>query len=118
MSIFGRTSPRFFARLATICGLALTLAACSGSGENSTAQDQTAHQVRTKVHVTNALHGAEDGSIADIVEPVLPSVVSVTTTTNAPPRSPMDLFFGGPGPGHPQQGLGSGVILSANGLVV
>lgn len=118
MSIFRPNSPRFFARMATVCGLALALAGCSGSGENTTAQGQTAHQVRTKVHVTNALHGAENGSIADIVEQVLPSVVSVTTTKNAPPRSPMDLFFGGPGPGHPQQGLGSGVILSADGLVV
>lgn len=65
-----------------------------------------------------ALHAVGQGSVADIVEGVLPSVVSVTSTKHVQSRSPMDLFFGGPSASRPQQGLGSGVILSADGIVV
>ncbi len=118
MRTFAKTSTRFVTRTAAVCGLVVASTACSGSGDNTSAQNQPSQPVRAKVHVSNVLHGTEDGSIADIVEQVLPSVVSVTSTKKAQPRSPMDLFFGGPGHGQPQQGLGSGVILSADGLVV
>ncbi len=60
----------------------------------------------------------ESQSIADVVETVLPSVVSVTSTKKAQARSPADLFFGRRGSGRPAQGLGSGVILSEEGLIV
>jgi serine protease Do len=96
----------------------LSLSGCSGSGAGGTSDAKAAPEVRSKVHVTPALHAAQAGSIADVVESVLPSVVSVTTTKKARPRSPMELFFGGPGSGRPQQGLGSGVVLTADGLVV
>ncbi len=66
-------------------------------------------------------------SIADVVERVLPSVVSVATTRKAPERpatggrqDPMFRhFFGvpnGPAPEQKQQGLGSGVVVGS-GLV-
>jgi serine protease Do len=125
MSIFVPKTNRAFSRIAARwaifaapCAIAATLAACSGSSGTAPSKSQSSQEVRTKVHVTNALHAAEGASIADIVEGVLPSVVSVTTTRNARPQSPMELFFGGPGAGRAQQGLGSGVIVSASGLVV
>ncbi|WP_428269813.1 Do family serine endopeptidase [Haliangium sp.] len=70
---------------------------------------------------------AGDTSIADITEKVLPSVVNVSTTTTSSRRGPslFDPFFNDPrSPGYdrpgPRQGqsLGSGVIVSADGLVL
>lgn len=118
MRTFGPQSTRPLFRLAALCGLAAALTACSGSSGTGPSEAQSSREVRTKVHVTNAIHGPESGSIADVVEGVLPSVVSVTSTKKARPQSPMELFFGGPGAGRPQQGLGSGVVLSADGLVI
>ena len=65
-----------------------------------------------------AFHSAGQGSVADVVETVLPSVVSVTSTKHVRSRSPMELFFGGPSAGRPQQGLGSGGVITADGIVV
>jgi len=98
--------------------MALALPGCSGSGARGTSDAKAAPEVRSKIHVSPALHAAQAGSTADVVESVLASVVSVSTTKKARPRSPMDLFFGGPGMGRPQQGLGSGVIITPDGLVV
>lgn len=118
MRTFRPVSTRHLLHGAALCGLVAALTACSGSNSSAPSKAHSSPEIRTKVHVTNALHGAESGSIADIVEGVLPSVVSVTTTRKARPQSPMELFFGGPGAGRPQQGLGSGVVLSGDGLVV
>lgn len=97
--------------------LLLFLGACS-QPSSPAALDVRAETARG-VTLSKALHSTEElGSIADVVETVVPSVVSVTSTKNPRPRSPMELFFGGPGAGRPQQGLGSGVVLSKDGLVV
>lgn len=118
MRTFAQVSTRHLRYGVALCGLAAALAACSGSSGSAPSKAESSQRVRTKVHVTNALHGPESGSIADVVERVLPSVVSVTTTRKARPQSPMELFFGGPSAGRPQQGLGSGVVLSGDGLVI
>lgn len=118
MRTFAQKSTRPLLRRVALFGLAAASIACSGSSSSGPSKAHSSPEVRTKVHITNALHGPESGSIADIVEGVLPSVVSVTTTRKARPQSPMELFFGGPGAGRPQQGLGSGVVLSEDGLVI
>ncbi|NLE87598.1 MAG: DegQ family serine endoprotease [Myxococcales bacterium] len=59
-----------------------------------------------------------DAAIADVVEKVLPSVVSVSSTRMARMQSPMQFFFGGPPIERRQEGLGSGVIVDASGVVV
>jgi serine protease Do len=118
MRTFAQKIPRPFFRVVATAALAAALSACSGTNGSGTSPAEPSKDVRAKIHVTNALRGAESGSIADVVEGVLPSVVSVTTTKRARPQSPMELFFGGPGAGRPQEGLGSGVVLSADGLVI
>lgn len=60
----------------------------------------------------------EASSIADVVEAVLPSVVSITSTRTAQVQNPLQFFFGGRPQQQKQQGLGSGVILSKDGVVV
>lgn len=72
---------------------------------------------RPSIQAASALRVSEGASIADVVESVLPSVVSIRSTKNAPPRS-QGFFFGAPQGGGPQEGLGSGVILSKDGIVV
>lgn len=72
----------------------------------------------TPISTSAALSASEPGSVADVVEGVLPSVVSITSTKHVRSRSPMELFFGGPSRGRPAQGLGSGVILTVDGIVV
>jgi serine protease Do len=67
--------------------------------------------------------GTAGVSIADICERVTPSVVSITSERMVEATTPVFPFpFGGPGmgPGVPQkqQGLGSGVIISAEGIVL
>ena len=56
-------------------------------------------------------------SIADVAEHVLPSVVTVSTTVVQRQQSMMLPFFGGPSE-HQAQGIGSGVIVSADGYVL
>jgi serine protease Do len=57
-------------------------------------------------------------SIADVAERVLPSVVTVSTTVVQRQQMPMFPFFGG-GPSERQsQGIGSGVIVSADGYIL
>src|SRR6187402_2227117 len=95
---------------------ALLLPGCSTSHGHAAQQASTG--TTPVIAATPALHAAGQGSVADVVEDVLPSVVSVTSTKRVQGRSPMELFFGGPSASRPQQGLGSGVILSADGIVV
>ena len=56
-------------------------------------------------------------SIADVAERVLPSVVTVSTTVVQHQQSMMLPFFGGPSE-RQAQGIGSGVIVSADGYVL
>jgi serine protease Do len=58
-------------------------------------------------------------SIADVAERVLPSVVTVSTKVVQRQQLPMFPFFGGGGPSEREgQGIGSGVIVSADGYVL
>ncbi len=58
-------------------------------------------------------------SIADVAERVLPSVVTVSTTVVQHQQPSMFPFFGGGGPSERQaSGIGSGVIVSADGYVL
>jgi S1-C subfamily serine protease len=107
--------------LGTALAAGSALSGCSKGGSSSPTDPNTAPKSGPQFQASPAFHSAETGSIADVVEGVLPSVVSVISTKNAKsraPRSPMEQFFGNPNQGRPQQGLGSGVILSADGLVV
>ena len=68
-----------------------------------------AHPALTQVSATGV-------SIADVAERVLPSVVTISTTVSQ--RQPMMFpFFGGPTE-RQAQGMGSGVIVSADGYVL
>lgn len=100
--------------------LALALAGCSAGSSPAPADANASPKNAPIIQASPAFHSAETGTIADVVEGVLPSVVSVTSTKKARSRarSPMDLFFGAPQRGQPQQGLGSGVILTADGIVI
>jgi serine protease Do len=57
-------------------------------------------------------------SIADVAERVLPSVVTVSTTVVQRQQSSMFPFFGGPPSERQGQGIGSGVIVSADGYIL
>jgi serine protease Do len=58
-------------------------------------------------------------SIADVAERVLPSVVTVSTTVVQHQQQSMFPFFGGGGPSEREaSGIGSGVIVSADGYIL
>lgn len=95
---------------------AVSLSACSHSSA-SEAREASPGSTPT-ISASPAFHTAGQGSVADVVETVLPSVVSVTSTKHVHNRSPMELYFGGPSASRPQQGLGSGVVITADGIVV
>ncbi|MFW6050791.1 MAG: Do family serine endopeptidase [Myxococcota bacterium] len=59
-------------------------------------------------------------ALADVTERVLPSVASIVSTIAAPPRMPLHPFLG-PGPGGPMpspQGVGSGVLVGEDGILL
>jgi serine protease Do len=93
----------------------------------SAAYDAKATLART----TDALGTAPIASVADVAERVVPSVVSISATrmVRAQPMNPFFReFFGYPGMGpgvgpdepeeHQQQGLGSGVIVTNDGVIL
>ena len=57
-------------------------------------------------------------SIADVAERVLPSVVTVSTTVVQHQQQGMFPFFGGGGGDRQASGIGSGVIVSADGYIL
>ncbi len=100
-----------------IFGAALILSACSGQAEAS--RQETAPQAAPVIPIRTspALAQTQPQSIADTVEKTLPSVVSITTSSTMRAQPPAWFFGARPGP-QTRQGLGSGVILSQEGLVV
>src|SRR5690606_2080678 len=63
--------------------------------------------------------GVDSGAgLADVVERVLPSVVSVASSRTTKRSTPFHYFFGQPPGEQRQEGLGSGVILSKDGFIV
>ncbi len=95
--------------------LALGLAACSTANSGSKNASVEPHSLPV-VRTAAALEVGRPDSVADVVDAVLPSVVSITSTRTSRAQ-PMG-WFGVAGPRQKQQGLGSGVILSAEGVVV
>lgn len=109
------------ALIAPACGAPST--AAQPAQEAPQSSEPAAQSRPLQVLPTPALARAQaDGvSIADIVEKALPSVVNVSSTRIRELRGPMQWFFG-PGPGGPpqrrEQGQGSGVIVSSDGVVL
>jgi serine protease Do len=102
--------------LAPLSLLLLVSAACSASKASETVPVAGDQAERPAIEASLALHAASGASIADVVESVLPSVVSIRSTKKVQQR-PQGFFFGQQ-QGEPQEGLGSGVILSQEGVVV
>src|SRR6186713_3340300 len=113
----------------TLAALALAgTAACTPPATNPPAKDSqdpaatTQASAPVQVLPSPALAQAQaDGvSIADVVQKALPAVVNVSSSRVRRERVPFHWFFG-PGSGGPQerreQGQGSGVIVSATGVV-
>ena len=61
-----------------------------------------------------------NNAIADIAEKINPTVVTITTKQTVQTPRQLDLFFGRPrgGEGQTRRGLGSGVIVSDDGLIL
>ncbi|HSC86564.1 MAG TPA: DegQ family serine endoprotease [Polyangiaceae bacterium] len=102
--------------------LVLSLLAASvlpGCGSSSTASKEAGRDSSVPVVRTSAALdlAPRSGDVADVVDAVLPSVVSITSTRMAKGGAPFG-FFGAPAQRQKQQGLGSGVILSADGVIV
>ncbi len=115
---------RKFAPLALVLAASMPLSACSRTQPQPSQGSAPAGQsAPTATPALTALGISDDGknadSIADMVETVLPSVVSVASTRTRQRRpTPFHHFFGQPPGKQKQEGLGSGVILSSDGLVV
>jgi serine protease Do len=104
----------------SILALALSSAGCARSGALSKSEvmpEPGQRDVSVLAHPALTQVGGSV-SIADVAERVLPSVVTVATTVMQRQQAPMFPFFGG-GPSERQaQGIGSGVIVSADGYIL
>jgi hypothetical protein len=110
--------------------LAATTAACTPPATNPPVKEapgqpssgQASAPVQVLPSPALALAQAEGVSIADVVQKALPAVVNVSSSRVRETRVPFHWFFG-PGNGGPpseqrEQGQGSGVIVSAAGVVL
>ncbi len=101
---------------------AVLLAIGPGCGRQGPARDVNgdvkAEPAEVRVTPTPALAHVGDASIADVAAKALPSVVSVASSRTRKVQNPHSFFFGGPPSEQRQEGLGSGVILDASGIVV
>jgi serine protease Do len=106
----------------------IALALVAGCGRGMTAKLQpepgvdpgtAPAAVPVRVLPNPALAQAGTASIADVTERVLPSVVNISLTKvgRAQARSPFP-FFNGPPQDRVEQGMGSGVIVSADGTIL
>lgn len=109
-------SHRRFSSPLTLC-FALGVSGCGTSPTAASRSPQTEQAALPVVRTSAALDARHPDAVADVVEAVLPSVVSITSTRNVAPQASPFGWFGGP-QRQKQQGLGSGVILSADGIVV
>jgi serine protease Do len=104
----------------SVLALALGAAGCARGGalsKNEVRPEPGRGDVSVLAHPALTQVGGSV-SIADVAERVLPSVVTVATTVMQRQAAPMFPFFGG-GPSERQaQGIGSGVIISADGYVL
>ncbi len=107
-------------KLLVLPGVLLALGTgCGGQGHARGVSGEVKAEP-TEVHVspTPALARTGDASIADIAAKALPSVVNVASSRTRKVQSPHSFFFGGQPSEQRQEGLGSGVILDASGIVV
>jgi serine protease Do len=88
------------------------------TGCNSAQSGRAFPEPRTDVALDARGPGEARPELADVIERVMPSIVSVQSTRTARAEHPMGFFFGMPPEERKQQGLGSGVILSVDGLIV
>jgi serine protease Do len=112
---------RTYCNSLVVTGLLLSLSGCARQNGTQEAQGDVRAETQAAPAApapTPSWAKAGDPAIADVVQQVLPSVVSVSSTRTARMQSPMQFFFGGPPIERRQQGLGSGVILDAAGIVV
>src|SRR3982750_1205432 len=103
--------------------LALTLASAgcarTGTMAKSEVRPEPGHSDVTVLSHPALTQVGGSVSIADVAERVLPSVVTVSTTVIQHQQPTMFPFFGGGGPSERQaSGIGSGVIVSADGYVL
>jgi len=104
----------------SVLALALGSAGCSRASalSKSEVRPEPGRDVTVLAHPALTQVGGSV-SIADVAERVLPSVVTVATTVTQRQQPSMFPFFGGGGPSERQaQGIGSGVIVSADGYVL
>ena len=92
--------------------LALALAACGGPATDPS----TPASERDRNIVSVAAGIPTLSSVADLVEHLSPTVVSITTVTSGGGATPFD-FFGPPGP-RQRQGAGTGFVIDGAGFVV
>jgi len=100
--------------------LAVAATGCARTGalSNGEVKPEPGHS-ETKVLAHPALTQVGGGvSIADVAERVLPSVVTVSTTVVQHQQQGMFPFFGGGGGERQASGIGSGVIVSADGYIL
>jgi serine protease Do len=103
----------------SVFALALASAGCARSGGLSKSEVTPEPGRDTTVLAHPALTQVGGNvSIADVAERVLPSVVTVSTTVVQRQQSGMFPFFGGPQTERQGQGIGSGVIVSADGYIL
>ncbi len=106
-----------------VSALTLTLAAAGCTRNNgiskSEVRPEPGHSDVTVLSHPALTQVGGSVSIADVAERVLPSVVTVSTTVVQHQQAPMFPFFGGGGPSERQaSGIGSGVIVSADGYIL
>jgi len=112
--------PRTAAVLLTLA-VGSAQAGCNSAAAKPAEGTADAQRESSAVGSTPALAalGADSGAgLADVVERVLPSVVSVASSRTTRQSSPFHYFFGQPPAEQKQEGLGSGVILSKDGFIV
>jgi len=113
-------SPRPSAFL-LVLAVALAQSGCNSASAKPPEGTTNSSRESAAVGATPALAalGLESGaSLADVVDKVLPSVVSVASSRTTRVSSPFNYFFGQPPAEQKQEGLGSGVILSKDGIIV
>lgn len=115
-----RSSARVLCASTVTFALVLAPLGCARStGTEPSAGTEAGQRAQLPIQTSSAMTQFEPGGIADVVDRVLPSVVSVASTrTRKQEATPFHHFFGQPPQEQTQQGLGSGVILTADGLVV
>jgi serine protease Do len=100
----------------SVLALSLASAGCARSSKSEVRPEPGHSDLSFLAHPALTQVGGSV-SIADVAERVLPSVVTVSTTVIQRQQQSMFPFFGGPSE-RQAQGIGSGVIVSADGYIL